>query len=133
MTKVVFIFLIYFCQFYITLFEQIFHFNCEKEKYGKCIIDNFVEKNSELYLIDEFKIKKDYNNQYYKNNFNDSYFNTENNNKANDIKEVNIVETVENLNNNNNNNNNKNLKRKESIKNPPITTRIVNISTNLKK
>jgi hypothetical protein len=95
MTKVVFIFLIYFCQFYIILFEKIFYFNCEKEKYGKCIIDNFVEKNSELYLIDDIKIFKDYNNQYYKNNFNDSYFNIINNNKNNKTNDINKKKEVQ--------------------------------------
>jgi hypothetical protein len=78
---------IYFCQFYIILFYYMLDFNFDKERYGICLVQDYIIKdNSEPYSIDNINVKIEDNEEYYKNNFNDSYFNIINNNKNNNNK-----------------------------------------------
>ena len=97
--SLIIILLIYFSQFYVIIFEYMIDFNFDKEKFGVCLVNDYtIKDNSEHYLIDDINIKIEDNEEYYKNNFNDSYFNVftnnNNNNKTNDInkkKEVKIM------------------------------------------
>ena len=97
------ILLIYFCQFYLTLFEKILDFNFDKKRFGKCVVHDFIikdknEKFEEL-RVDNIRINVDNNDQYYKNNLNDSYFNKQTNYKEKDTnktKDVRISEFSEN-------------------------------------
>ena len=89
---------IYFYQFYVIVFEYMLDFNFDKDRYGVCLVNDYtIKDNSELYLLDNISATIKDDEEYYKNNFNDNYFNKfENNNikKTNDInkrKEVKII------------------------------------------
>ena len=80
------IIIIYFCQFYVTLFDKIIAFNCDcsKKRFGKCLVNNYIlTDESEPILIDNIHPELDDNGKYYENSLNDNYFNTS---KNNDIK-----------------------------------------------
>ena len=98
--SLIIILLIYFCQFYVIVFEYMIDFNFDKEKYGVCLVNDYIIKdNSEHYLIDNINVKIEDNEEYYKNNFNDSYFNISTNN-----------------NNNNNDNNTNDINKRKEVK-----------------
>ena len=124
--------LIYFCEFYVILFGNFLDFNFDKEKFGKCLVQDYIEKdNSELNLLDDICAKIKDNEQYYKNSLNDSYFNIFKNdntktndknekNEKNEKKEIQIVE-----------NNNKS-QTSGRVNQTNITTTVIRITTNLK-
>ena len=98
-TKIIFILLFYFFEFYVILFGNMIDFNFDKERFGKCEVhDILIIDNSESKLLDDIYVKIEDNEQYYKNSLNDSYFNVSNNknnskeNDKNEKKEVQIVE-----------------------------------------
>ena len=75
MASLIAILLIYFCQFYLILFNKMFNFNCDIDRYGKCEVNNYIiNDDSKLYLIDNINVNIDDNNNYYRNDLNDSYF-----------------------------------------------------------
>jgi len=125
--------LIYFCEFYVILFEYFLDFNFDKERFGKCQVHDYIVKdNSELNLLDDICAKIDDNEQYYKNSLNDSYFNIFKNNnniekndkneknEKSEKKEVQIVE-----------NNNKS-QTSGRVNQTNITTTVIRITSNLK-
>ena len=120
--------LIYFCEFYVILYN-ILDFNFHQEKFGKCQVLDYIEKdNSDLNLLDDICAKIKDNEQYYKNSLNDSYFNifkndntkTNDKNEKNEKKEVQIVE-----------NNNKS-QTSGRVNQTNITTTVIRITSNLK-
>ena len=125
MVRIISILFIYFCQFYVILFDKIFNYNCQR--YGKCVLHDYViDKNHELYLLDKVNAYYNSRENYYKNNLNDSYFNTlKNTNKQNDLntnKNVKIAENSENK-------DKTNLSRKEL---DPLNVNIIRISSNFR-
>ena len=97
--RVIAILLTYFCQFFVILFDKMFDFNCES--YGKCVIHDYVvDKNNNLYLLDNTFVKYNSIEDFYKNDLNDSYFNALNNyGKQNDINTNRNVKITENFGN----------------------------------
>ena len=79
MASLISILLIYFSQFYIILFDKILDFNCDMEIYGKCVVHNITECNSEFLLLDNINANFDSSDKCYKNTLNDSYFKPVNN------------------------------------------------------
>lgn len=80
--NLIIVIIIYFCQFYITLFDKIIHFNCDcnMKRFGKCLVNNFIlTDESESLLIDDIHPELDESGKYYKNFFNDTYFITSKN------------------------------------------------------
>ena len=90
MASLITILLIYFCQFYVTLFDKILNFNFDKARFGKCLVHESTIKKigdkPENFMIDNINVTIDNNEEYYKNYFNDSYFNTLNISKESNIK-----------------------------------------------
>ena len=86
LSNLISILIIYFCQFYITLFDKMLLFNCNKNKYGKCLVNNYItienesddsddsDESDEEVMIDDINIETDDSNTIYKNNINDDYF-----------------------------------------------------------
>ena len=78
--------LIYFCQFYASLFCKIFMFNFKRDKFGLCEVNNYIaienesddsddsDESDEEVMIDDINIETDDSNTIYKNNINDDYF-----------------------------------------------------------
>ena len=82
MASLITILLIYFCQFYYILFEEILVFNFDDIRFGKCVIEDYIiGDNSCLFLAENMEI--DDTNKYYRNHFNDNYFNKIENNSGN--------------------------------------------------
>ena len=54
-----------------------FHFNCncDNTRCGKCLVQNHIINDNELYLIDDISVNIDNNENVYKNDINDNYFN----------------------------------------------------------
>ena len=90
MASLITILLIYFCQFYVTFFDKILNFNFDKARFGKCLVHESTIKEiggkPENFMIDNINVTIDNNEEYYKNYFNDSYFNTLNISKESNIK-----------------------------------------------
>ena len=92
MTGLISILLIYFCQFYIILFDKMLAFNFDNVRYGKCIFQDYIIKeNWELQSIEDIEVNIDISEKYYKNYYNDSYFDDPKNNKINLGRNVEIV------------------------------------------
>ena len=58
-------------------------FNCNKHKYGKCLVNNYItienesddsDESDEEVMIDDINIETDDSNTIYKNNIDDDYF-----------------------------------------------------------
>ena len=125
--KLILILLIYFCEFYAILFGNMLDFNFDKERFGKCQVhDNIIKDNSELKLLDDICAKIEDNEQYYKNNLNDSYFNickNNNNSKESDKNEKKEVQIVE---------NNKKSQTSGRVNQTNIASTVIRITSNLK-
>lgn len=127
--KLIIILFIYFCEFYIILFDEFLHFNFDKIRFGKCLVhDYIIADNFEFYLIDDISAQIDNNEQYYKNSINDSYFITYNNNNvkkpidANERKKEQIIIKVDNT----------QAQTSKGISQTNINSTVIRISNNLK-
>lgn len=123
MASLITILLIYFCQFYYILWKRILIFNCEKKRYGSCLVHDYIITNSsDIFLTDKIILEK--TNEYYKNCINDSFFNIpKSNNKMiskNERKKEEIVE------------NKCELPSNGRMTLPPINTNVIKFSSNLR-
>ena len=81
--------LIYFCQFYASLFGKIFMFNCSRDKFGLCAVNNYIKFNESTELwIDYLNVEIDDTEKFYLNKINDDYFKIPSNNKENNMREM---------------------------------------------
>ena len=126
MAKLITILFIYFCQFYLILFERMFDFNWVS--YGKCLVHDYViDNNGNFDLLDNACVSLNSREEYYKNNLNDSYFNTLNNyknqNNINTNKKVQISE-------NSKDKNSTDLSGRKKLE--PLNINIIKVSSNLR-
>ena len=81
--------LIYFCQFYASLFCKIFMFNFKRDKFGLCEVNNYIELNETTELcIDYLDVEIDDSEKFYLNKINDDYFKLPSNIKENNMREL---------------------------------------------